>query len=163
MADDDNPITYAKLPPAPDRSTTETLDEPAPFSKQQYISAAAAAPSPSEEEAIAAPPGYANYTSLPIYQPRVYDGDTYAAVPGAFQYADGTSQPIMMVVPVEEDLSCAYCGVLLSWIPIIGWISFCMNSNAPRGSRRRLLAKWACWIATAVFAFNTILLIGLRA
>ena len=50
-----------------------------------------------------------------------------------------------------EDAACAQAGCVLSWIPICGWVNFCMNNSAPEGSKRKNLAKLSCYIATAVF------------
>ncbi len=65
-------------------------------------------------------------------------------------------------------MSIAACGVsspgaawrgrcLLSWIPLIGLITFVLNVGAPRGSRRRRLA----WTSLFVAAFMVCSSLGL--
>ena len=50
--------------------------------------------------------------------------------------------------PMEEDESCARCGCIFSFIPLVGWVSFCVNQSAPEGSRKKQLAKTACYIVS---------------
>jgi hypothetical protein len=62
------------------------------------------------------------------------------------------------VPPNEEDtkLACAAVGCVFSWIPIVGFVTFAVNTDAPRGSPRAAMANAACGIGTLVAAFNII-------
>lgn len=51
---------------------------------------------------------------------------------------------------------CAMCGLLFSWIPIIGCLTFLANMNAPQQSLRAALARAACCVATLIVLFNII-------
>lgn len=51
-------------------------------------------------------------------------------------------------------LGCAIIGFIFSWIPIIGFITYCINFDAPLNSQRRLFAHMACLIAMIVLLFN---------
>jgi hypothetical protein len=53
-------------------------------------------------------------------------------------------------------LICAIVGFVFSWIPIIGFLTYCMNTDAPQGSPRRLYAISSCCIAMIVAVFNII-------
>jgi hypothetical protein len=172
MGDEDNPVTYAKLPEKQDDA--ERSDEPAPFTKQQYTQDVAAARPAVETEY---PPSYyPNYTAAPPPYPTYEYGSSgaQAAVlmdgspdveralyPAAYQNTEG--RRLVMVLPVDEDPSCVTCGLMFSWIPLIGWLTFCMNYNARPGSRRKVFALYACWIATTVFVINAVILFALRA
>jgi hypothetical protein len=48
------------------------------------------------------------------------------------------------------------CGRLFSWIPIVGFVTFAVNTDAPRGSARSAVANAACGIGTVVAVFNVI-------
>eukprot|EP01032_Pedospumella_encystans_P021286 gene21286-24156_t len=77
-------------------------------------------------------------------------------------------QPVqVLVVQPEENVPqdneaddpwivCAFCGLMFSWIPIIGCLTFVANMNAPRRSLRGSLARAACTVATLVVLFNII-------
>jgi hypothetical protein len=56
--------------------------------------------------------------------------------------------------PNPSMLPCAIVGCIFSWIPLIGIITFLVNMNAPRNTRRRLFAHSACCIATFIIIFN---------
>lgn len=62
----------------------------------------------------------------------------------------------------EEDsrplLWCAIIGFLFSWIPIIGFLTFCLNSNAPVRSQRAVFAHMACFVAGVVVFLNILIL-----
>lgn len=98
------------------------------------------------------------------------------AVPNA-PYADVESQkpiyatevqPVQMLVVQQEEIlpppndaddpwvACTLCGLLFSWIPIIGCLTFVANMNAPRNSLRAALARAACSVAMLVVLFNII-------
>ena len=51
---------------------------------------------------------------------------------------------------------CAFCGLVFSWIPIVGLVTFCVNSGAPRRSLRYNFAVMALTISMAVIFFNLI-------
>ncbi len=48
---------------------------------------------------------------------------------------------------------CAIIGCLFSWIPFVGIVNFFINMNAPRNSKRRLLAQLSCCIASIILLF----------
>ena len=48
---------------------------------------------------------------------------------------------------------CAIIGLSFSWIPIVGFVTFCANIDAPKGSFRQILASTACCISTFLFIF----------
>jgi hypothetical protein len=51
----------------------------------------------------------------------------------------------------DENYRRALLGLLLSWIPIVGWVTYCAFCGAPRGSRTRRYAVGAGLVATLVF------------
>lgn len=51
---------------------------------------------------------------------------------------------------------CAFLGCLLSWIPIIGFVTFIIHCDAPSDSRRSYWARTACLIASLVVFFNMV-------
>lgn len=112
------------------------------------------------------PPGYPMYqTPTTVY---VQNGVAYAANP---------NDVVVLVEDDGQDSGCAFfgrfltclrevravlfipyrfAGMIFSWIPIIGWITFCMHYGAPPGSRRHRFARLACAIATVVFIINMV-------
>lgn len=67
----------------------------------------------------------------------------------------GTYQaPVIVVRDPREQ--CAFMGCLFSWIPIVGFITFCINCDAPMHSRRSYWSNMACIVATVVLFFNLI-------
>jgi hypothetical protein len=165
MAEDDNPGTYALMQGKNDAD--DIADEPAPFSKQQYVmdSSDAVARQPQFQGQGAYPnlavepqypPGYpsnaVDYVAVPMYNTPVYEDDgTYQAMS---QYP---ADRFIVPVRIEEDPSCALCGLLFSWIPIIGWITCFVNFNARPGSRRKAFGRLAGSVASAVFVLTLIL------
>lgn len=53
-----------------------------------------------------------------------------------------------------SQISCAVIGLIFSWIPIVGLITFCVNCDAPRGSVRYSIASAALMISILVLLFN---------
>ena len=53
-------------------------------------------------------------------------------------------------------VSCAAVGLIFSWIPIVGILTFCLNINAPRNSLRYSLASMALLVSFLVLLFNLI-------
>lgn len=53
-------------------------------------------------------------------------------------------------------VSCAAIGLVFSWIPIVGILTFCFNANAPRNSLRHSLATMALLVSFMVLLFNII-------
>lgn len=51
---------------------------------------------------------------------------------------------------------CAALGLAFSWIPIVGFITFFVNLDAPRGTPRHSFATAACAISSFVVLFNII-------
>lgn len=51
---------------------------------------------------------------------------------------------------------CAIIGFMFSWIPIIGFLTFCLNIDAPPGTERRLWSNAACLVSSLVILFNII-------
>ncbi|ELR18998.1 uncharacterized protein ACA1_234460 [Acanthamoeba castellanii str. Neff] len=90
----------------------------------------------------------------------------YAPYPGPYVQQQHPVVAVHMAPPVyhdyhhhhhDEHLGCARLGCLLSWIPLIGLITFVLNVGAPMGSRRRRLA----WISLFVAAFMVCSSLGL--
>jgi len=57
----------------------------------------------------------------------------------------------------QAGLWCAIIGFIFSWIPIVGFVTFCVNCNAPAGSKRALFSNLACFVATMVVFLNIFL------
>lgn len=102
-----------------------------------------------------APPVYA----IPIAEeapPPVY----YRSTPATVIYVrDNANQADAQQIQEANDpnsgmLPCAIVGCIFSWIPLIGFITFLVNMNAPRNTRRRLFAQSACCIASFIVIFN---------
>ena len=55
-------------------------------------------------------------------------------------------------------LCCAIIGFIFSWIPIIGFLTFCLHSNAPVRSQRAVFAHMACFVAGIVVFLNILIL-----
>jgi hypothetical protein len=60
--------------------------------------------------------------------------------------------------PGEE---CAMIGCLLSWIPLIGFLTCCLNADAPSKSRREYWAHRACAVATIISLIILVLWLSL--
>lgn len=58
--------------------------------------------------------------------------------------------------PSPELLPCAVVGTFLSWIPIIGVITYFVNWSAPPRTPRRYWANMALWIAFFVAFFDVV-------
>jgi hypothetical protein len=56
--------------------------------------------------------------------------------------------------PHEGWLWCAITGCVFSWIPIVGCITFCFNSDAPFGTLRRKYSSLALSISFLSLCFN---------
>lgn len=54
----------------------------------------------------------------------------------------------------DPRIACAAVGLIFSWIPIIGFLTWVLNCDAPRQSPRAALANAACGIATIVVVFT---------
>ena len=64
--------------------------------------------------------------------------------------------PIMDDPNTDPLLGCALVGLCFSWIPIVGFITFCVNVNAPHNSLRYSVANTACLISSLIVIFNVI-------
>lgn len=62
-------------------------------------------------------------------------------------------QPSVMVLH-DPGEPCAFWGCMFSWIPIVGFVTFCMNADAPPYTRRAYWSNIACMIATFVLLIN---------
>jgi hypothetical protein len=51
---------------------------------------------------------------------------------------------------------CAFIGCLLSWIPLIGFVTFIIHCDAPVESRRSYWARTACIISSLIVFFNMV-------
>jgi hypothetical protein len=89
-------------------------------------------------------PQYTAPAGGPMGQPTiiVVDGGGGAVVAGAPTYGYGYN---------DGYYACAALGLLMSWIPLVGWITFCAFAGAPRGSRTRRCAVGAGIIGTLFF------------
>ena len=81
-----------------------------------------------------------------VQQPRDYDRVVYV------QYRE----PPIDDTENDPMVGCALCGLFFSWIPLIGFATFCLNLDAPRTSTRFSLAYCACLISTIVVFINII-------
>lgn len=54
----------------------------------------------------------------------------------------------------DPQIFCAAMGLIFSWIPIVGILTFCLNLDAPPGSPRHSLASAALSISLFVLVFN---------
>ena len=61
--------------------------------------------------------------------------------------------------PRPEMLLCAIIGLALSWIPIVGFATFLLNMDAPRGTLRNLLVGSACCISSLTVFLGFLFLI----
>eukprot|EP00245_Coleochaete_scutata_P009796 TRINITY_DN3312_c0_g1_i1.p2 TRINITY_DN3312_c0_g1~~TRINITY_DN3312_c0_g1_i1.p2 ORF type:complete len:145 (+),score=11.28 TRINITY_DN3312_c0_g1_i1:332-766(+) len=90
-------------------------------------------------------------------QQAYYQPDVAVPVQGfAIQQSSVVQQP-------PEDtgmLACSIIGLIFSFIPIIGWITFCVNWPAPPGSKRRIFGIVAGVIGTIFFVISLISLIA---
>ncbi len=83
---------------------------------------------------------------------RVYE--SASRVPAVTVYGTYPAQRVIVERDPGED--CALMGCLLSWIPIIGVITFFVHCDAPPESRRAYWARTACIIASLVVFFNLV-------
>mmetsp|Transcript_20393 Transcript_20393/g.18531 ORF Transcript_20393/g.18531 Transcript_20393/m.18531 type:complete len:151 (-) Transcript_20393:143-595(-) len=56
----------------------------------------------------------------------------------------------------EPGEDCAFIGCLFSWIPIVGFITCCLNADAPPMSKREYWAHRACMVASLILLFNLV-------
>ena len=107
-----------------------------------------------------------NHRTAPKESVEEMQSDVESQVP---VYATNVQQVgAVYVIPVSDDqinqnedqndpwVVCAMCGLLFSWIPIIGCITFAANLNAPQHSLRAALARAACCVAMLIVLFNII-------
>ena len=52
--------------------------------------------------------------------------------------------------------------ILSFFFPLVGCISYCVNSDAAKGSKRQVLASQGCYIAVGVVLLITILSFAVR-
>lgn len=80
--------------------------------------------------------------------------------PTEARYLYFPQQQWFIVTTEEDDYStltmCSMIGFIFSWIPIIGFLTFLWNFDAPLGSRRRLYAQMAGAVSSFVILFNLI-------
>ena len=67
------------------------------------------------------------------------------------EYAQEMTEEQHIQDPRPRMLWCAYVGLLFSWIPIVGFVTFLFNLDAPKDTLRRSLARGACCISTFLF------------
>lgn len=80
-----------------------------------------------------------------------------APLPSYAAYPPPPPPPQVILVYQEDPAECcSQVGCLLSWIPIIGMVNFCVHLDAPPMSRRQWFAQMSCYIATAVIILNII-------
>lgn len=102
-----------------------------------------------------------------VPQANVFGSAPYQSPPSMVIISDGNSlpgragydvfiQPRDDAMADREDflLPCTICGTIFSFIPIVGFVTFCVNSDAPRTSMRYNLASLACAISIFVVFFN---------
>ncbi len=105
-------------------------------------------------EYVTSPGGFGNTNAAPgAYQPMYYGG--------AMQPQPGSPNMVQAEPPVEEEhhgwkspLTWTLIGLCLSWIPIIGFITYCANWRAPKGSRRKTYARAALLVAVIITLLN---------
>ena len=92
-----------------------------------------------------------SYTQLPPGGGFQGNGAPGVAVPVGAQVVYVREQP-------SEDTTCAQVSCILApFIPIVGCVSFCVNSDAPKDSQRRRLANLGCALATTIFVIYVII------
>jgi hypothetical protein len=66
--------------------------------------------------------------------------------------------PTSQIIVQQRDPGehCAFIGCLLSWIPLIGFVTFIIHCDAPSESRRSYWAKTACIISSLIVFFNVV-------
>jgi hypothetical protein len=84
--------------------------------------------------------------------------DRSGSAPGGYQGAYDQGQPNSHVIIYERDPGedCAQIGCLLSWIPIIGIVTCCVNMDAPSDSPRAYWSRIAFVISCVVIALNIV-------
>ena len=121
---------------------------------------------PPSAPASGPPAGYGPAALSEDVQRQQYQQQRYVAYQQQQPYVRTYQQQPDGVVYVqieEEDDSCARVGCIFSWIPLVGWITYCANmSTAVPGSSRWRLARTAGVVATIVFLINVIIIISLR-
>lgn len=51
---------------------------------------------------------------------------------------------------------CAVVGLIFSWLPIVGLLTFCLNVYAPQNSLRQSLARMALMVSVVVLIINIV-------
>ena len=108
-------------------------------------------------------PAQPHYQPPPQYNPYAVaqpPQQAYYQAGGGYVVGGGGAPPQVVAVEVydyDDDDSCAQVGCMFSWIPLVGFITFCMNGNARPGSRRHRIAQQACAVASTVFVVALII------
>lgn len=80
------------------------------------------------------------------------------SAPDGYQSVYDQGQPNVEVILYEKDPGedCAQIGCLLSWIPIIGIATCCVNMDAPSDSPRAYWSRLAFLISCVVIMLNIV-------
>jgi hypothetical protein len=90
--------------------------------------------------------------------PMYYRSGSTGPSSDAYQVGYEHSQPQTDTIIYDRDPGedCAQIGCLLSWIPIIGIITCCVNMDAPSDSPRAYWSRIAFGISCVVIALNIV-------
>ena len=89
----------------------------------------APAPAPSAPPAHGAPTGYQTGAPVAGYAPNYQTGAPIYTPPN-----DATFIAVGPGGAPAEDAGCAQAGCYFSWIPLVGFINYCSNKEAPEGA-----------------------------
>ena len=93
---------------------------------------------------------------------------TYSQLPpgvggGGFQGAGvPVGTPVVYIKEAPDDTCAQVSCIIAPFFPIVGCVSFCVNSDAPKDSNRKRLANIGCALATIVVLIYVII-VGVEA
>ena len=102
--------------------------------------------------------GYLNDPEAAEAVPMYYRSGAMGPTSNAYQVGYDQSQPPATTIVYGHDPGedCAQIGCLLSWIPIVGIITCCVNLDAPSDSPRAYWSRIAFVISCVVIALNIV-------
>ena len=124
---------------------------------------------PSYERAITGTSDPTTVSQDPQLQGLVGSDGTYLGAPQYYTQAGLPSTSVVVAMQpsmhriyeepaaIPDDPSCAFWSMLFSWICCVGYISCCINWNAPAGSLRRRY----CIIGATISAIITVIIIAI--
>lgn len=99
--------------------------------------------------------GYSTVPEATQAVPLYYRSES---APGGYQgvYDPGQLNPHVVIYDRDPGEDCAQIGCLLSWIPIIGIVTCCVNMDAPSDSPRAYWSRIAFVISCVVIMLNIV-------